>query len=99
MTGPLDAPPPPGGDGGTPSSDDDDDVRYMQEALVEARAAEAHDDVPVGAVVVKDGRVIARAAATDARSTATRPLTPRSWRCAPQPAQWASGAWTAAPST
>ena len=34
---------------------------WMDEALVEARAAEAHDDVPVGAVVVRDGQIIARA--------------------------------------
>jgi tRNA(adenine34) deaminase len=33
----------------------------MDEALVEARSAEAHGDVPVGAVVVLDGQVIARA--------------------------------------
>ncbi len=32
----------------------------MRAALNEARAALEHDDVPVGAVVVKDGRVIAR---------------------------------------
>ena len=34
---------------------------WMDEALAEARAAEAHDDVPVGAVVVRDGQVVARA--------------------------------------
>jgi tRNA(adenine34) deaminase len=34
---------------------------WMDEALTEARAAEAHDDVPVGAVVVAGGHVIARA--------------------------------------
>ena len=33
---------------------------WMDEALVEARAAQEHADVPVGAVVVRDGRVIAR---------------------------------------
>jgi len=33
----------------------------MREALAEARAAESHDDVPIGAVLVKDGVVIARA--------------------------------------
>jgi tRNA(adenine34) deaminase len=33
----------------------------MREALDEARAALSHDDVPVGAVAVKDGEVIARA--------------------------------------
>ena len=32
----------------------------MRTALDEARAALAHDDVPVGAVVVRDGEVIAR---------------------------------------
>jgi tRNA(adenine34) deaminase len=34
---------------------------WMDEALAEARAAEAHDDVPVGALVVHQGQVIARA--------------------------------------
>jgi len=33
----------------------------MREALVEAEAAAAHDDVPVGAVLVHDGVAIARA--------------------------------------
>ena len=32
----------------------------MQLALDEARAALSHDDVPIGAVVVRDGEVIAR---------------------------------------
>ena len=32
---------------------------HMRRALDEARAAIAHDDVPVGAVVVRDGQVIA----------------------------------------
>ena len=35
------------------------DEFFMQLALVEARAALEHDDVPVGAVVVRDGQVIA----------------------------------------
>ena len=35
-----------------------DDERWMDEALREARAAVAHDDVPIGAVVVHAGRVI-----------------------------------------
>jgi tRNA(adenine34) deaminase len=35
------------------------DAAFMQVALGEARAALAHDDVPVGAVVVHDGVVIA----------------------------------------
>jgi len=33
----------------------------MREALEQARAAASHGDVPVGAVVVREGRVIARA--------------------------------------
>ena len=33
----------------------------MREALEQARAAAIHGDVPVGAVVVREGRVIARA--------------------------------------
>jgi tRNA(adenine34) deaminase len=37
------------------------DEAFMDLALDEARAAEASDEVPVGAVVVLDGRVIARA--------------------------------------
>ena len=36
------------------------DLEAMAAALVEARAALAHDDVPIGAVVVRDGVVIAR---------------------------------------
>ena len=37
------------------------DERWMQEALQEARSAMAEDEVPVGAVVVKDGGIVARA--------------------------------------
>ncbi|MEH3054261.1 MAG: deaminase [Patulibacter minatonensis] len=36
------------------------DERWMAEAIAEARAAEAHGDVPIGAVVVVQGRVVAR---------------------------------------
>ena len=39
---------------------DETDVAMMRLALAEARAALAHDDVPIGAVVVRDGVVIAR---------------------------------------
>ena len=39
---------------------DDADAVFMGEALVEARAAAGVGDVPVGAVMVRDGRVIAR---------------------------------------
>ena len=38
----------------------EDDDRWMAEAIAEAKLALAHDDVPVGAVVVHDGRVIGR---------------------------------------
>jgi tRNA(adenine34) deaminase len=38
----------------------DDDVRWMEEALREAESAVAHDDVPIGAVVVHDARIIGR---------------------------------------
>jgi tRNA(adenine34) deaminase len=37
-----------------------DDPGFMDDALAEARAAAMHDDVPIGAVIVRDGRVIAR---------------------------------------
>ena len=37
------------------------DERYMRIALAEARAALEHADVPIGAVIVRDGAVIARA--------------------------------------
>ena len=40
-------------------SADDDFEPPMRAALDEARAALAHDDVPVGAVIVRDGEVIA----------------------------------------
>jgi tRNA(adenine34) deaminase len=43
--------------GEAPASDE----AFMEEALAEARAAAEHGDVPVGAVVVRDGEIIARA--------------------------------------
>ena len=36
------------------------DERFMREALREARAAEAEDEIPIGAVVVFGGRVISK---------------------------------------
>ncbi len=36
------------------------DQRYMQEALAQARCALQSEDVPVGAVVLQDGRIIGR---------------------------------------
>jgi tRNA(adenine34) deaminase len=38
----------------------DDDARFMKAALAEARRAAAEDEVPVGAVLVKDGAIVAR---------------------------------------
>jgi tRNA(adenine34) deaminase len=38
-----------------------DDDRFMRDALDAGRAAAEHGDVPIGAVVVRDGAVIARA--------------------------------------
>lgn len=38
-----------------------DDEHFMQEALKEARKASALDEVPVGAVIVCEGKIIARA--------------------------------------
>ncbi len=37
-----------------------DDERYMREALREAMSALSADEIPIGAVVVADGRVIGR---------------------------------------
>lgn len=33
---------------------------YMREALIEAEKAQTHGDIPVGAVIVRDGEIIAR---------------------------------------
>ncbi len=40
---------------------DDDDRRFMAEALAEAEAAAERGEVPVGAVVTRGGKIIARA--------------------------------------
>ncbi len=40
--------------------DPQEDERWMREALLEARAAEGHGDVPIGAVVVHAGHIIGR---------------------------------------
>ena len=41
-------------------STDAADCRWMQVAIDEARTADGHGDVPIGAVVVRDGELIAR---------------------------------------
>ncbi|MDQ2911720.1 MAG: nucleoside deaminase [Chloroflexota bacterium] len=38
-----------------------DDDRFMREALAEARLAAEHADVPIGAAIVRDGEIVARA--------------------------------------
>ncbi len=44
-----------------PSNDEGDDVEFMRLALAEAYLALAHDDVPIGAVAVAAGGVVASA--------------------------------------
>jgi len=39
----------------------DADIEFMQEALAEARESAAKGEVPIGAVLVRDGRILARA--------------------------------------
>ena len=36
------------------------DIKFMKEAIRQAKKAEAIDETPIGAVIVKDGKVIAR---------------------------------------
>ena len=38
-----------------------DKITFMKLAIKEAKKAELIDEVPIGAVIVKDGKVIARA--------------------------------------
>jgi tRNA(Arg) A34 adenosine deaminase TadA len=39
----------------------DADIEFMQEALAEARESAANGEVPIGAVLVQEGRILARA--------------------------------------
>lgn len=38
-----------------------EDEAFMRQAISAAREAEAHDDVPIGAVIVRDGEILSRA--------------------------------------
>lgn len=38
----------------------DENIKFMKEALKEAKKSYQKDEIPVGAVIVKDGRIIAR---------------------------------------
>lgn len=40
---------------------ENDDLKYMDEAIAEAGIAEELDEVPIGAVIVHNGKIIARA--------------------------------------
>ncbi|MBQ7315318.1 MAG: tRNA adenosine(34) deaminase TadA [Clostridia bacterium] len=44
-----------------PQNFNEDDIQYMHMAMELAREAEAIDEVPVGALIVRDGEVIAKA--------------------------------------
>lgn len=44
-----------------PPSPSEDDVRFMRRAIELARIAESIDEVPVGALAVRDGKIIAEA--------------------------------------
>ncbi|MBR4860185.1 MAG: hypothetical protein IKV10_02695 [Alphaproteobacteria bacterium] len=35
-------------------------MKFMKQALISARRAYNHEDVPIGAVIVRDGKIIAR---------------------------------------
>jgi tRNA(adenine34) deaminase len=45
----------------TPEEQKKEDEKYMQKALDEARKAQAKGEIPIGAIVVCQGRIIARA--------------------------------------
>jgi tRNA(adenine34) deaminase len=64
--------------------------RWMREAIAEARKAEAIREVPIGAVIVKDGRIIARG--HNLRET-TRDATAHAEMIAIRAASEAIGAW------
>ena len=55
-------------------SSDAQDIEFMRLAIAEARKAELLDEVPIGAVVVRDGEVIA--AAYNRRETDADPCRP-----------------------
>ena len=38
-----------------------DDVKWMKEAYKQAKKAELIDEVPIGAIIVKDGKIVSRA--------------------------------------
>src|SRR2546425_6163553 len=45
------------------------DIQFMQAALEEARSAAAAGEVPIGAVLAHDGKIVARSGNRDRKST------------------------------
>ena len=74
------------------------DEYFMRLALREAELAPVHDDVPIGAVLVRGGEVLA-AAHNERELRGTRPRTPRCSRCVRPPARRAAGGWSRRSST
>jgi len=67
------------------------DEAWMRMALEEARRAASGGDVPVGAVVVRDGAVIGRGRQPARARTTIRRRTPKSSPFAKRPRPWARG--------
>lgn len=66
------------------------DEELMRAALAEAKLAAALGEVPVGAVVAKDGEIIARAHNLR-ESGKTPPTTPSCWPLMRPARRWAAG--------
>ena len=62
-----------------------DHEKYMREALKEARRAESEGEIPIGAVVVCEGRIIARA---HNQTETLLPCTSQSSRVRCAPPRW-----------
>ena len=69
-----------------------EDEVYMKEALRQARKAYALMEVPIGCVIVYEGKIIA-AAITAATQTKTRLPMQKSMRSAGRAKSWETGVW------
>ena len=74
------------------------DEKFMREALAEARAAAAVGEVPIGAVVVRAGEIVARRIIA-ASSTRILRRMPNFWPCVPPLRRLDAGAFPIARST